>query len=92
MASSPDRSFGNDRHHRVREKSCADTIRSRALLASLDVPYEFVDVEADPARWATAESISGRASLPVIVFPDGSHQVEPVDGDLRDRLARLRLI
>ena len=71
---------------------CVDTNRSRALLASLDIRYQFVDVDAGPAQRAAAEAISGRRNVPVVVFPDCSHQVEPADDDLRDRLTRLHLI
>lgn len=66
---------------------CGDCRRSKRLLDSLEVPYTYVDLVAMPEAADTAESISGRKNIPVIVLPDGSHLVEPTDPELRERLA-----
>ncbi|AYG03601.1 glutaredoxin family protein [Gryllotalpicola protaetiae] len=66
---------------------CGDCRRSKALLDRLDVDYDYVDVEADLDGAARAEAISGRKSIPVIVFPDESHFVEPTDAELEAKLA-----
>jgi len=65
---------------------CGDCRRSKRLLDSLEIPYEYVDLVATPDAADTAESISGRKNIPVITFPDGSHLVEPTDPQLRERL------
>lgn len=66
---------------------CGDCRRSKAVLDASGVQYEYVDLEATPEKADEAHAISGRTNIPVIVFPDGSHVVEPSDADLRARLA-----
>jgi len=68
---------------------CSDCRRSKALLDSLEVDYDYVDVEASADAAARALEISGRTSIPVIAFPDGGFQVEPSDADLKAKLATL---
>lgn len=53
--------------------------------------YEYVDLVADPRAADRAQQISGRTNIPVVVFPDGRHQVEPSDRDLQAKLAGLGL-
>ncbi|OIH97437.1 MULTISPECIES: glutaredoxin family protein [unclassified Curtobacterium] len=65
---------------------CRDCRRSKALLDTLGVDYDYVDVEADPTAAARAEEISGRKNIPVVVLPDGRHFVEPSDQELRTAL------
>lgn len=65
---------------------CGDCRRSKALLDSLSVEYDYVDLESVTDGADRAYAISGRANIPVIVFPDGSHVVEPSDSLLRDKL------
>lgn len=65
---------------------CRDCRRSKALLDRLAVDYEYVDLEATPDAAATAEEISGRKNIPVVVLPDGSHFVEPTDDELESAL------
>ncbi|MBO9577386.1 MAG: glutaredoxin family protein [Microbacteriaceae bacterium] len=68
---------------------CSDCRRSKRVLDAAGVDYAYVDLEAAPEAADIARGISGRTSIPVIVFPDGSHVVEPSDDDLRERLAAL---
>jgi len=68
---------------------CGDCRRSKALLDRLEVDYDYVDVEASKEAADAAHAISGRTNIPVIVFPDGSHVVEPSDAQLSARLAAL---
>ena len=58
---------------------CGDCRRSKKLLDTLNVDYDYVDLEAVVEGAAQAEAISGRKNIPVIAFPDGTHQVEPSD-------------
>ena len=67
--------------------TCADCRRSRALLDSLKVEYDFINIEDDQRFADQAVAISGRMSTPVIVFPDGTFVVEPTDADLLTKLA-----
>lgn len=65
---------------------CRDCRRSKALLDTLGVDYDYVDVEADLAAADRAEAISGRKNIPVVVLPNGKHFVEPSDAELRAEL------
>ncbi|WP_374058556.1 glutaredoxin family protein [Naasia sp. SYSU D00948] len=66
---------------------CGDCRRSKRVLDALGVDYDYVDtVEIEDAA-DRARAISGRTNIPVIVFPDGSHLVEPSDPELREKLA-----
>jgi glutaredoxin len=68
---------------------CRDCRRSRALLDGLGIDYDYVDLESVLDGADRALAISGRTNIPVIVFPDGSHLVEPTDDALRAKLAAL---
>jgi mycoredoxin len=66
---------------------CPDVKRSRALLDSRGVAYDYVDVEADPAAEELVRSLQeGARRIPTIVFADGTHLVEPSDDELAARL------
>lgn len=71
---------------------CGDCRRAKKVLERVGVAYEYVDLVADPAAADRAHEISGRTNIPVIVFPDGSHQVEPSDRDLQEKLTSLGLV
>ncbi len=68
---------------------CGDCRRSKAVLDGLSVDYDYVDLEAVEDGADRAHAISGRTSIPVIVFPDNTHFVEPTDAQLRAKLAAL---
>ena len=65
---------------------CSDCRRSKALLDASGVEYDYVDVEAVRDGADRAFAISGRTNIPVILFPDGTHLVEPSDAELSARL------
>ena len=46
----------------------------------------------DPAAADVAREISGRTSIPVVVYPDSSHHVEPSNADVESKLRELSLI
>lgn len=71
--------------------TCSDCHRAKAVFAAHDVAYEWVDVAADPASADRAREISGRPNVPVIVFPDGTHQIEPSNTELETKLRELNL-
>lgn len=68
---------------------CSDCRRSKKLLDELGVDYEYIDLEADVAAADKARAISGRTNIPVIVFPDETHFVEPTNDELREKVAAL---
>ena len=56
---------------------------AKEFLSRNRVPYEWVDVDQDPAARALAESLTKDLTrLPVVVFPDGSHLVVPTTAEL----------
>ncbi len=72
---------------------CGDCRRSKRLMDSLNVEYTIIDVEADPsASDKVVEINGGQRSIPVIVFPDGTHLTEPSDNDLKAKLEALKII
>ena len=61
---------------------CSDCRRSKKLMDTLGVAYLEQNVEESAEMAAKAEAIAGRKNIPVIVFEDGVHLVEPSDADL----------
>jgi mycoredoxin len=68
---------------------CGDCRRSKSLLDGLGVDYDYVDLEVEDDGADRAHAISGRTNIPVIVFPDDTHVVEPSDATLRSKLTEL---
>lgn len=68
---------------------CSDCRRSKSLLDRLEVEYDYVDLETVEDGADRAFAISGRTTIPVIVFPDDTHVVEPTDPELRAKLTQL---
>ena len=72
---------------------CGDCRRSKRFLDSNSVSYNYIDVEADAsASEKVIEINGGMRSIPVIVFPDGSHLTEPSDNDLKAKLESLKIL
>jgi len=71
---------------------CGDCRRTKKQLDELGVGYSYVDLEADPAAAEVAREISGRTNIPVVVYPDASHHVEPSNADVEAKLRELSLI
>lgn len=71
---------------------CRDCIRTKKQLDELGVEYTYVDLVADAAAADVAREISGRTNIPVVVYPDASHHVEPTNADVEAKLRELSLI
>ena len=71
---------------------CRDCRRSKKLLDGLGVAYDYVDLESVPDGADRAKAISGRTQIPVLVFADDTHMVEPSDADVRAKLTELGTI
>lgn len=70
---------------------CGDCRRTKAQLDELELEYDYIDLERDPSAAKVAQEISGRTRIPVVVYPDGSHQVEPSNADVEAKLRELLL-
>lgn len=71
---------------------CRDCVRTKSRLDELGVTYTYIDLVADPNAADVAREISGRTSIPVVVYPDASHHVEPSDADVEAKLRELAII
>ena len=71
---------------------CGDCRRSEKLLKTLNVDYTKKDVEQSAEFTEEAREISGRTNIPVIVFADGKHLVEPSDAELHAELTQRGLV
>jgi len=71
---------------------CSDCRRTKKQLDDLGIQYTYVDLEAEPAAADVAKEISGRTNIPVVVYPDSSHHVEPSNADVEAKLRELSLI
>lgn len=68
---------------------CGDCRRSKSLLDTLGVDYEYVDLEEVPEAAEKAAELAGRKNIPVLHFSDGTVQVEPSDSALHAKLTEL---
>ena len=74
-------------------KWCPDCIRARKLLDSLNVPYEYIDVNQDKEARQYVEKVNrGNCSVPTIIFPDDSILIEPSNAALSEKLIEMKLI
>ncbi len=72
---------------------CGDCVRSKRVLDSYAVKYTLIDIETDSvASEKVIEINGGLRSIPVIMFPDGSHLTEPSDMALKEKLGEFSLI
>jgi thioredoxin reductase (NADPH) len=66
---------------------CGDCRRSKDYLDANKVPYEWIDVDQDPAGKAYVRKVNqNKLIIPTIVFPDGSVLVEPGNAELARKL------
>ncbi|WP_345633247.1 FAD-dependent oxidoreductase [Rugosimonospora acidiphila] len=66
---------------------CPDCRRAKKFFTEHRVAYEFVDIDKDPEGLAYVERVqNGGRTIPTVVFPDGTHLVDPGDDELAGRL------
>jgi len=69
---------------------CSDCRRARRVFAEMDVSYDDIDIEADPAAAEMVKQINGgMSSVPTIRFPDGTVLVEPSNAVLEAKISAL---
>ncbi len=60
------------------------------LLHQSQIKFEYIDIHQDPAAATRVRAINnGLASVPTLVFPDGSTLTEPTVGELKTKLETL---
>jgi len=68
---------------------CVDCRRTKRYLESSHIPFTLIDLEENPEEIEAVIAYNGgRRSLPVVVFPDGSHLTEPSDTEMDAKLGR----
>jgi thioredoxin reductase (NADPH) len=66
---------------------CPDCRRSKQFLGEMRLPYEWIDIDQDPAAaQLVREKNNGKQIIPTIVFKDGSFLVEPSNDELARKL------
>ena len=66
---------------------CPDCSRSKQFLGEHQIPYTYVDIEADQEGDAFVIKMNdGKRIIPTIEFPDGSILVEPSIAELEEKL------
>ena len=69
---------------------CGDCVRSEALLDSLDIKYEKIDIDKAPeVQDYIKEKQNGLRKIPHIVFEDESFLVEPTDEELKNKIQEI---
>ncbi len=71
---------------------CGDCRRAKSLLTELGVEFEYLDVDANPDYKSRAVEISSKPNIPVVVFPDTNHLVEPSKSEIELKLRELNLL
>ena len=71
---------------------CGDCRRTKSQLNELGVDFEYLDVDAHAEHKVSAQEISGKPNIPVVVFPDETFLVEPANSELEVKLRQLDLI
>src|SRR6185436_15253964 len=61
------------------------THQIKDFLVRHQLPYEYLDVENNPAARALAEARSGELKIPTVLFPDGTVLVEPTLQQLAEK-------
>ena len=70
---------------------CPDCRRSKTFLMEQRIPFRWVDIDSDVDSLRFVETLQhGGRTIPTIVFPDGSHLLEPSNVELAEKLG-LRL-
>jgi glutaredoxin len=70
---------------------CGDCRRSKRQLEELGVSFTYLDTENNDEYRDAAIAMSGKQSIPVVAFADGTFLVEPSNPDLARKLRELGL-
>jgi thioredoxin reductase (NADPH) len=67
---------------------CPDCRRSKQFLGEMQIPYESIDIDQDPAGAdIVRQKNNGKQTIPTIIFEDGSYLVEPSNDELARKLS-----
>ncbi|KAB5607964.1 mycoredoxin [Bifidobacterium jacchi] len=68
---------------------CGDCHRAKDALKRFGAEYTWHDIESEEGAAERAVEISGQKHIPVVLYNDGSFQVEPSANDIKAKLVEL---
>lgn len=71
---------------------CGDCRQAKNTLDELGAAYIWHNIEEEDGAADRAVAISGQQHIPVVLYDDGSFQVEPSAKDIRNKLRELNLL
>lgn len=71
---------------------CGDCHRAKDALNRYGAVYTWHDIETEEGAADRAVAISGQKHIPVVLYSDGSFQVEPSSTDIKTKLQELGLL
>lgn len=70
---------------------CPHCRQTKQFLEAQRVPFDYHDIDRDPTAVETLERVQkGGRTIPMLVFDDGSHAVNPTEAEIADRLGLRR--
>lgn len=67
---------------------CGDCRRAKSYLEEAGIAYDYVDLVENPDQMdEVLRRTGGRQLIPVVVFPDGSHLIEPSTAELSAKVS-----
>lgn len=70
---------------------CGDCKQSKNTLEELGAEYTWHNIETEDGAADRAVAISGQQHIPVVLYPDGTFQVEPSAVDIKNKLNELNI-
>lgn len=70
---------------------CGDCKQAKNTLEELGTEYTWHDIETEDGAADCAVAISGQQHIPVVLYPDGTFQVEPSAVDIKNKLNELNI-
>lgn len=70
---------------------CGDCKQAKNTLEELGTEYTWHNIETEDGAADRAVAISGQQYIPVVLYPDGTFQVEPSAVDIKNKLNELNI-
>lgn len=70
---------------------CGDCKQAKNTLEELGTEYTWHDIETEDGAADRAVAISGQQHIPVVLYPDGTFQVELSAVDIKNKLNELNI-
>lgn len=70
---------------------CGDCKQAKNTLEELGDEYTWHNIETEDGAADRAVAISGQQHIPVVLYPDGTFQVEPSAVDIKNKLNELNI-